>query len=113
MGGGYKWSARELFRAPCRKCSFFAQNTCSPNRRLIGLAAAFCRCLLSHSVDSSDLEHQASTYHNFRMAASRKRVQSLNHAALPARRNEILPGSIKYHILRFSFKKGLYAVVLS
>ncbi len=57
--------------------------------RLISLTS-FCRLLLALEVDLGYLEQYANTYHSFLMAASRKLAQTLGHAELMAKRNEII-----------------------
>lgn len=57
--------------------------------RLISMAS-FCRLLIALEIDLDYLEHYANTYHNFLMAASRKLSETLNHAELLAKRNEVI-----------------------
>jgi transcriptional regulator with PAS, ATPase and Fis domain len=57
--------------------------------RLISLTS-FCRLLLALDVDLGYLEHYANTYLSFLMAASRKLAETLSHAELLAKRNEII-----------------------
>ncbi|MBR9980349.1 MAG: sigma 54-interacting transcriptional regulator, partial [Desulfatitalea sp.] len=57
--------------------------------RLISMAS-FCRLLMALDIDIDYLEQYANTYHTFLMAASRKLGETLNHAEMLAKRNEII-----------------------
>ncbi|MCB2147209.1 MAG: sigma 54-interacting transcriptional regulator [Deltaproteobacteria bacterium] len=57
--------------------------------RLISMAS-FARILLSLDLDMSYMELYATTYHNFLMAASRKLAETLSHAELLGKRNEVI-----------------------
>lgn len=57
--------------------------------RLISMAS-FCRLLMALDLKIDYLEQYANTYHTFLMAASRKLGETLNHAELLAKRNEII-----------------------
>ena len=70
-------------------CPEHVQNHIDIGPRLISLTS-FCRLLLALEVDLDYLERYANTYHNFLTAASRKLAQTLGHAELLAKRNEIV-----------------------
>jgi len=70
-------------------CPEYVQTHIDIGPRLISLTS-FCRLLMALEVDLGYLEHYANTYHSFLMAASRKLAQTLGHAELMAKRNEII-----------------------
>ena len=70
-------------------CPASARSHIDIGPRLISMAS-FARLLVALDLDLSYLERYANTYHSFLMAASRKLADTLGHAELLAKRNEVI-----------------------